>query len=173
MSKSLPPNVDLLATHKWPDGLEIRPFTADDLATIVSLEQAIFSDPWPSSTFDDLLTEEDWGGYVAVRAERIVGYTCYLIGFEELHLANLAVVPDERRKHVAHRLTDHILATARAYGLPTVLLEVRDSNHDARAFYERLGFTVLYRRPRYYHSPMEDALVMTIAVSSTDPELEG
>jgi ribosomal-protein-alanine N-acetyltransferase len=41
-------------------------------------------------------------------------------------------------------------------------LEVRLSNDAARRLYEKLGFRVVGRRPRYYKDNLEDALLMTV-----------
>jgi ribosomal-protein-alanine N-acetyltransferase len=38
-------------------------------------------------------------------------------------------------------------------------LEVRPSNKAARALYQRWGFRESGRRPGYYHSPPEDAIL--------------
>jgi len=43
-----------------------------------------------------------------------------------------------------------------------LLLELRASNLPALAFYRSLGFTEAGRRPRYYHDPIEDALLMRL-----------
>jgi ribosomal-protein-alanine N-acetyltransferase len=39
-------------------------------------------------------------------------------------------------------------------------LEVRESNLAARRLYERLGFTITAKRPKYYTEPEEDALIL-------------
>jgi len=41
-----------------------------------------------------------------------------------------------------------------------LLLEVRISNEPAIALYTKLGFEQVGRRPRYYHNPREDALIL-------------
>lgn len=51
-------------------------------------------------------------------------------------------------------------AVAEERGIRRVLLEVRPSNAQARAFYAALGFHETGRRPRYYGD--EDALLMTL-----------
>jgi ribosomal protein S18 acetylase RimI-like enzyme len=42
----------------------------------------------------------------------------------------------------------------------TVFLEVRESNKAARNLYLSLGFQELGRRPEYYETPLEPAIVM-------------
>jgi ribosomal-protein-alanine N-acetyltransferase len=41
----------------------------------------------------------------------------------------------------------------------SVFLEVRESNAPARALYENAGFKQTGRRPSYYTSPLEDAIL--------------
>jgi ribosomal-protein-alanine N-acetyltransferase len=53
------------------------------------------------------------------------------------------------------------IETARADGVQSVFLEVRESNSAARAFYAGLSFTQIGRRRGYYRNPEEDALVLS------------
>ena len=140
--------------------VSIRPMVASDQATIVRLERQIFPDPWSVSTFEDILEDDDWQGFVAEYDGSVVVYTCILAIAGECHLANIAVVPDFRRKSVAKQLLEHILEVARQKECDTMLLEVRVSNRDAIAFYERNMFAQTNVRKRYYHDPTEDAAVM-------------
>jgi len=134
--------------------------TAGDLDRVVSLEKLIFPDPWPKSSFVEILTERGWGALVAEADHRVIGYACYLMVAPEAHLTNIAVDPAYRRKAVAKRLLERILEIAEENGCAYLLLEVRASNAVAKAFYERHGFTLWYRRKNYYRHPVEDALVM-------------
>jgi len=43
---------------------------------------------------------------------------------------------------------------------------VRASNAAALRFYERHGFQITGRRPRYYDGPIEDALLLTAEIAS-------
>jgi ribosomal-protein-alanine N-acetyltransferase len=42
-----------------------------------------------------------------------------------------------------------------------VTLEVRASNQTAQSLYKKYGFRVIGRRPRYYSSDGEDAIIMS------------
>ena len=55
-----------------------------------------------------------------------------------------------RRAGVASALLDEVLALAAAGGADRVLLEVREDNADALAFYAARGFVEVDRRRRYY-----------------------
>ncbi len=147
-------------TEKSDLVITIRPMRPADLPVLMALEQICFSDPWPRDAFESVFEEANWHGIVALHQKEIIAYACWLMGVGELHLANIAVHPDYRRKSVARRLLRRILYHARQSGCEMILLEVRPSNTAARLFYEREGFTVMYERPGYYQHPREKALVM-------------
>jgi len=136
--------------------------TEADLPVVVALERDIFSDPWPESGFRQQMTSFGWGAIVAESDETIMGYACYMMVAGEGHLTNIAVASDHRRKLVAKRLLETILQVIKKAGCEFLLLEVRPSNEAAIAFYRKYGFQDLYRRPRYYRYPVEDALVMVL-----------
>lgn len=131
-----------------------------DVEAVASIEKECFPDPWPRSAFEDIVRSNDHGGMVAVHEDKVIAYGCYLIIAREAHLTNLAVAPEYRRKTVARQILEHILEMARRKECEYILLEVRPRNESAVAFYENAGFKLLYRRPRYYRNPVEDALVM-------------
>jgi ribosomal-protein-alanine N-acetyltransferase len=134
--------------------------TEADIPSVAGLEQEIFPDPWPSSSFSDALANDQWNAVVAEHEGVIVGYACFMIAAGESHLTNIATAPAYRRKSVAKHLLERILSTVSERGCELLLLEVRVSNTEAIDFYRQFGFAYLYRRPEYYRHPVEDALVM-------------
>ena len=142
----------------------LRSMTLSDLKAVTSLERKIFPDAWPESSFREILEDNDWSALVAEYNGKIIGYAFFLIVLDEAHLANIAVDKPYRRKSVAKHLLEHILRVVKEKKCEVILLEVRVSNQGARAFYERYGFKELYRRKRYYRDPVEDALVMILAL---------
>jgi len=44
------------------------------------------------------------------------------------------------------------------------MLEVREANRSAQAFYRFLGFSEEGRRPGYYSNPVEDAVLMRLGL---------
>lgn len=138
----------------------IRAMSEEDLPVIAELEQQIFPDPWSVNAFSEALAEDSWGALVAEAAGQVAAYACYLIIDVEAHLTNIAVAEPYRRKSVAKQLLDHILRIVTEAKCEHLLLEVRPGNVEAVAFYRKHGFHQLYRRPNYYHNPVEDAQVM-------------
>ena len=131
-----------------------------DISYIAKMEKKIFSDAWPKSFFEEMFEEPGWGGGIALCDEKIIGYSCFNIFDGELHLTNIAILPEFRRKLVAKRLLESILVQATESGCAYIILEVRLSNSNARAFYEKNSFSVLYQQKGYYNDPKEDAVIM-------------
>ena len=129
-----------------------------DRDAIIALEAESFSNPWNAETFDRMLQVAVSRVYVArANGREIVGFcACWLIR-DELHINTIAVRADLRRRGIGSHLLRHVLAET---GAVRATLEVRASNHAARALYERFGFTVTAVRPRYYDHPEEDGLIL-------------
>ena len=143
--------------------IRLREMTRKDLPVIVALEDVCFTDPWPENAFQEVLDGDNWTALVAESGGEIVGYSCHFEVAGEAHLANVAVALEHRRKSVAKRLLERILDLTKANGCYQILLEVRPSNESACRFYQDAGFEELYRRPNYYRSPVEEAVVMRLA----------
>ena len=76
----------------------------------------------------------------------------------EWEMENMVVAAASRRKGLGTRLLGELLSRAQGAGSACVLLEVRESNQAARAFYEKHRFEETGRRRAYYSSPDEDAI---------------
>ena len=84
----------------------------------------------------------------------------------EWEVENVVVTPVVRRQGVGVRLLDEIISRARQADAEAVFLEVRESNHAARALYEKASFAQVGRRKGYYSEPPEDAIVYRLAWTS-------
>jgi ribosomal-protein-alanine N-acetyltransferase len=91
---------------------------------------------------------------------RAIGFCSFWKVTDELHINNLAVLPDFRRMGVGSALLSFVMAEGVRLGARRATLEVRRSNEAARRLYERFGFTIAGMRPGYYSRPVEDALVL-------------
>jgi [ribosomal protein S18]-alanine N-acetyltransferase len=140
--------------------LRIRRLARPDLGAVMEIERASFSTPWRLTTFQELLVRTDTDLLAAVRGEMLVGYAVCWTVTDQAELGNVAVDPSERGAGTGRRLVEAALRTVRERGARECFLEVRESNTVARSLYERLGFTAVGRRARYYTHPTEDALVM-------------
>lgn len=150
--------------------LAIRAATADDLDGIVAIEAACFGDPW---SVDNLAAELDGDArrlpLVALEGVRMVGFAFYWVIADEIHLINVAVLPDFRRRGVAQALLDHVLDGSAGVRASVMTLEVRVTNAAAIALYRRNGFIDIALRPRYYPDTGEDALIMLKTLDEGPP----
>jgi ribosomal-protein-alanine N-acetyltransferase len=139
--------------------LEIGEARTGDLDAIHRLEVSSFPAPWRRDFFESELRGDSRFHLVARRGGLLIGYLFAMWFFDEMHVNKIAVAESERRKGIADALMDRCLEFARANGVTTISLEVRQSNRGAQAFYEHLDFEPTYVRPRYYPDG-EAAVVM-------------
>lgn len=133
--------------------MTVRPATAEDVEAVAQLELESFpGDAW---TADYLRIAADGGLptvllLVAEADGEIVGHAIVSIVYEIAELQRIAVGPTYRRRGHARALLAHVVATATGEGAERLLLEVRETNEPALAFYASAGFVEIDRRPRYY-----------------------
>lgn len=158
----------LLALRRWlsphrhaavqSEKPSVRSMRPEDRAEVLRIEQASFPDAWTADVLDGWLAHGA-SGHILEREGRCVGFFLVLLAGDHLHLANLAVAPDERRKGIATLALQKIENIAWAYGLPRVELEVRETNLAAQLLYRRNGYRAVDILRSYY--PDQDAYRMT------------
>jgi ribosomal-protein-alanine N-acetyltransferase len=87
---------------------------------------------------------------VARAADGIAGFGIMRYGDDDAHLDLLGVRHEHRREGLGRRILEWLEKPALVAGISAVFLEVRASNHGARAFYERLGYRRLAEISGYY-----------------------
>ena len=138
--------------------VEVRRLAYSDLPAVIAIERRSFPTPWSLAMFVLELSKTSGVCLAAQLGDDLLGYVICSRYDQVWHLMNIAVAPERRRSGVASRLLGRLLEEAR--GVLPVTLEVRVSNHQAIAMYERFGFRSAGVRPRYYHDNGEDALIM-------------
>jgi [ribosomal protein S18]-alanine N-acetyltransferase len=132
----------------------VRPATSDDLAAVVALEaDNLGADAWS----ENLLAEGLAGRLptihylVAEQDGALVGHAVTSLAGDIAELQRIAVTPAARRTGVASSLLEAAVALATLDGeADRMLLEVREGNAGALAFYAAREFVEVDRRPRYY-----------------------
>ena len=144
--------------------------TVDDLDALIALEIECHSHPWSARGLRDALVPGTGrrgilvlrGPWTPDDARRgIRAYCATEVVADEVHIHNLAVAPEARRRGLARRLLALALEIAARHGARTAHLEVREGNAAARALYRAAGFTEDGRRRDYYSSPTEDAILLS------------
>lgn len=140
--------------------MKIVKMTQSHIRQIAELETICFSMPWSENAIAGELTNPLSLWLVAVEGETVAGYVGSQSVMDEADMMNVAVAPEYRRKGVGRELVLSLIEQLRNNDVHSLSLEVRPTNVAAIRMYEQLGFTCVGRRPGYYKSPKEDALIL-------------
>jgi [ribosomal protein S18]-alanine N-acetyltransferase len=161
------------------EGLRVRVAEASDVAGVLALERGIAEAPhWAEGEYAAMLGSHEPGGalrrcfFVAEAYGRLLGFAVgKVIGLSGEGLAELESVAVEeaaRRGGVGKALCLAVADWCRERGARALELEVRAGSVGAIALYGGLGFVVVGRRVGYYGEPVEDALLMRLALISDE-----
>ncbi len=140
--------------------MEYQLMNESHIQPIAELEKQCFADPWPASAISSELTNPLSLWVVAMDGDQLVGYvgSQSVLGWADM--MNLAVEAQYRRRGIAEKLVNQLIAHLQRNQVTCLTLEVRVSNAPAVGLYQKLGFIQVGRRPNYYHNPREDALIL-------------
>ena len=148
-----------------PSGLSAERMSEHDLLEVVEIEETTGLSLWGWDAYRaELYKPEAIMLVVRARAaglQTVVGFIAARMNADEVHVNNIGVREEYRRKGLGGLLLGAALGDAAGRGATAAVLEVRASNLAAQALYARFGFRVAGRRKNYYRDPPEDALVMT------------
>jgi len=155
-----------------PAQIIISQMTEHDLLEVVEIEEASGLSRWGwaayyaelQGTNRDLMLTARTARSPIIEHQRIAGYIVARESAGELHINNVAVREQYRRRGIGSLLLDRIMETARRLKVKVAFLEVRSGNQAAQALYEKTGFKAIARRPDYYSDPREDAVVMSLTL---------
>jgi ribosomal-protein-alanine N-acetyltransferase len=155
-------------------GCVIEPMSEHDLLEVVAIEESTGLSQWGWEAYRAELDKPEALMLVARRnapevetGRRLSGYIAARLNADEVHVNNLGVWPESRRRGVGGALLRAALEHAARCGAVEAVLEVRAGNLPAQAMYERFGFAVVGRRKNYYKEPVEDAKIMTSRLAPT------
>ena len=170
----------------------IRRMREEDLADVARLEKEIFSDPWSENAIRESMEQREQkmlSPYAALSLcsrgrerqeeecdvrtvyqrdrDRILHSKAFrrmnvYYVLEDGEIARIAVESDFRRNGVASRLLKELAFICADNGVNKLLLDVRESNESAKAFYKKKGFVLDGVRKNYYTNPTENAILMSL-----------
>jgi ribosomal-protein-alanine N-acetyltransferase len=133
--------------------VSVRAAGADDVAAIGTLERDnLGHDAWSEALVaEGVLGRLPTVHYLVAEAGgRVVGHAAASVVGDIAELQRIAVDPAYRRHGVASELLAAVVDLARAGEADRLLVEVREDNAGALAFYGARGFVEIDRRRRYY-----------------------
>jgi len=170
---------------------QVRPMTEADIAQVADIEFESFPTTWPRTAYRRELsnrlarylvlvdrshdplppaTEKRRGlmnllrrrdDEVELTTDYIVGYVGIWLMVDEAHIVAIAVREKQRRKGLGELLLTEAIELALENRQESMSLEVRRSNLNAQALYEKYRFLKVGVRKRYYSDDHEDAIIMS------------
>lgn len=133
-----------------PKKYAIRQMRSADLVRVHEIELESFPSPWS----ERMLAEELELGYshcfVLESGQKVEGYVFARAVANEFHVSNLAVSSAMRGQGLGSLLMSFMIKKARLLGCDIAYLEVRTNNLAAIRLYQKLGFSIIHLRSRYY-----------------------
>lgn len=132
---------------------DVRAAGPEDVASVARLEADCLG---PDAWSEGLVREGIRGGlptvsYLVAESDGVVvGHAVTSAAGDIAELQRIAVDPGHRRTGVASALLGGVVEAASRTEADRMLLEVREDNRGALAFYARSGFVEIDRRARYY-----------------------
>jgi ribosomal-protein-alanine N-acetyltransferase len=154
--------------------IAIECMTEHDLLEVVEIEEKSGLSRWGWAAYyaelqgghKDLLLVAKPAVPRGIENHQIIGYIVARQTAGELHINNVAVRDQYRRRGYGSLLLGRVLDEARKKSGTTAFLEVRSGNSAAQALYQKCGFKAIATRPNYYSDPREDAVVMSMDLRS-------
>ncbi|HEX8493327.1 MAG TPA: ribosomal protein S18-alanine N-acetyltransferase [Pyrinomonadaceae bacterium] len=153
------------------NGFDLSPMTEHDLLEVVEIEEECGLSRWGwDGYYTELLSEQSVLMFVArplmtertSEVEQVAGFIAARMAADDLHINNVAVREQYRRRGIGGALLAAVLERGKERGAQKAFLEVRAGNVAAQGLYARYGFEVVGKRANYYSAPSEDALVMVV-----------
>lgn len=164
----------VVASPTGDAGHLIEQMTEHDLLEVVEIETECALSKWGWEAYYNeimngatmLVARARGTAHDDLRGRLLCGFAAARRAGDQLHINNLGVRRSCRRHGVGRSLLAMTIGQAAQAGVREVNLEVRPSNEAAIALYLRAGFRIVGRRPGYYASPPEDALLMSAALQT-------
>ena len=141
--------------------LVIRELKAEDAAAAAEIEYQSFPDPWSQNGILDTVSNPSTVCLLAEKAGKAVGYLFAYRAGDEAEIARIAVAGEQKRQGVGKSLMRTLEEIGKKKQIRRLLLDVRESNREARAFYEKMAFQEDGVRRGFYQDPPEDAVLMS------------
>lgn len=134
----------------------------EDIVHVARLESDIFSDAWSEQAVRETFSQNQAVILGVWTEEKLAGYLIFYYVLDEGEIARVAVEQSCRRQGAAGKLMEELRHFCQEKQITKIMLDVRESNASARAFYEKCGFTEDGVRKNFYEAPVENAVLMSL-----------
>jgi len=137
--------------------VQIRWMIRRDMPQVAWIEHLSQEFPWCEEEFVRCLRQRNCIGMVAEHREHVVGFLVYELLNSRLHLLNMAVHPDYRRRGIGTQLVQKIVSKLSQHRRDRITIAVRESNLPAQLFFRACGFRATRVLRRHFPDTDEDA----------------
>ena len=147
------------------DSVHVRWMIRRDMPAVLYIEQVSFEFPWSEADFIRCLRQRNTIGFVAERAEEVVGLSIYSLHSNRIALLNFAVDPWHRRRGVGRAMIDNLTGKLSAERRRRIGVTIRERNLPGQLFLQAMGFRAsqIVRAP--YEDTDEDGIVFRYQVT--------
>jgi [ribosomal protein S18]-alanine N-acetyltransferase len=125
----------------------VRPFTVQDAAATVAVEDLAFTQLWRHDIASFLQVQETYPYFVvAVDAQGIAGYQYNTVDAGIGYLVRIAVHPRVEGQGVGTRLMAEAVRYFQKYHVWKIVLNTEEANERAQGLYKRFGFHQIHQR---------------------------
>ncbi|WP_282924158.1 tRNA (adenosine(37)-N6)-threonylcarbamoyltransferase complex dimerization subunit type 1 TsaB [Mediterraneibacter massiliensis] len=149
------------ALREKQEKLILRELKEEDAAAVSEMEHQLFSDGWSEKGILETVKNPNTICLAAVKAEKLIGYVFVYFAAGEGEIAKIAVTKERQRQGVAHQMMKELERICKSRKIGKLMLDVRQSNETAQAFYKAQGFVRDGERKAFYEKPSEDAVLMS------------
>lgn len=138
-----------------------RELKVEDAAAVAEMDYQSFPDPWSQNSILETISNPQTICLLAERAGKAVGYLFAYTAMDEAEIVRIAVVKEQRKQGTGKSLLNALEEICRKKQIGKLLLDVRESNQAARAFYKKMAFQEDGIRKGFYEVPPEDGILMS------------
>ena len=144
----------------------IKKMESKHIDAVVEIEEVSFSSPWTKAMYTQETDLEYSNCFVVIVDEELAAYISSCTVLDECTINKIACRSDLRRCGYSTMLLNHLINKVHGNSVKDLLIEVRESNDEAMAFYKKSGFIIKGLRKEYYSDTKENAILMLLDIEN-------
>ena len=130
-------------------------------------DQKTLNGLWSKSQWERELTDPKriCLGIIELETKKLLGLCSAWLVIDELHITFIAVHPMHQRKGLGRILLSDLIKRSKSLHTNQILLEVKNNNEPAKAFYKFMGFKTVGIRSNFYKDG-SDALILNKEINN-------
>ena len=127
------------------------PFKIEHIDQVHKIEVESFSSAWSrNQLISYCVNSSESKSFIYLKQKNIIGYLMSQENLEDIHIHNIAVKKDCRRKGIGSRMLLHLIDASRMNNIRKLCLEVKNINISAIKLYQSHGFIASGEKKNYY-----------------------